>query len=242
MKSRPLLVFAGFWLGALGLVAAGMAIVFVTRGDLLAATVASAGAVFMFGTVIPLFKIVPGRVIPVIQPDDAGTTFRPDSGIDVPVQVSLAGLVLTSALIVLLLPMGKLGIPAPPFMRYQIPFVAAGIVVVGLPVIWRNLRRGSTKYLRLTPEGFEIAEGWRHQGSDWASVVDVTSGVAEQNSRTSDAIIFVMTDDVALTLSAGSITAGGLALRELVRFYWQHPEYRDELTDGRAVRHLADPW
>jgi hypothetical protein len=28
-------------------------------------------------------------------------------------------------------------------------------------------------------------------------------------------------------------------LRELIRFYWKHPESRDELTDGRAVERLA---
>jgi hypothetical protein len=52
--------------------------------------------------------------------------------------------------------------------------------------------------------------------------------------------MFVMSDDSAPTLAAGSITPDGSALRELVRFYWEHPESRDELTDGRAVERLAE--
>jgi hypothetical protein len=32
----------------------------------------------------------------------------------------------------------------------------------------------------------------------------------------------------------------GSAMRDLVRFYWQHPDSRGELTDGRALERLAD--
>ena len=36
----------------------------------------------------------------------------------------------------------------------------------------------------------------------------------------------------------GIYTERGTALVELVRFYWQHPEQRAELTDGRALQRL----
>jgi hypothetical protein len=49
-----------------------------------------------------------------------------------------------------------------------------------------------------------------------------------------------MADDSAPTIAAGAITPDGTALRELVRFYWEHPESRGELTDGRALKRLAD--
>jgi hypothetical protein len=35
------------------------------------------------------------------------------------------------------------------------------------------------------------------------------------------------------------MTPDGSAMRELVRFYWQHPESRDELTDESALKRLA---
>jgi hypothetical protein len=48
-----------------------------------------------------------------------------------------------------------------------------------------------------------------------------------------------MSDDAVFTLTALSFTPDGAALRELVRFYWQLPEARDELTDGRGAKRLA---
>jgi hypothetical protein len=41
-------------------------------------------------------------------------------------------------------------------------------------------------------------------------------------------------------MAAASCTPDGVALRQLVRFYWQHPDNRGELTDGRALKRLAD--
>jgi uncharacterized integral membrane protein len=49
-----------------------------------------------------------------VEFDDAGTTIRPDRGIDIPVLVSLFGLVVAGALIAVLAPLGKLDIPVPP--------------------------------------------------------------------------------------------------------------------------------
>jgi hypothetical protein len=54
------------------------------------------------------------------------------------------------------------------------------------------------------------------------------------------AVVFVMSDDSAPTIAARSMTPDGEALRELARFYWEHPGSRGELTDGRAPKRLAD--
>jgi len=40
-------------------------------------------------------------------------------------------------------------------------------------------------------------------------------------------------------MAAGGCTPDGRALREMVRFYWRHPECRGELTDGDALKRLA---
>jgi hypothetical protein len=154
--------------------------------------------------------------------------------------VSLLGLVVACALIAVLAPLGRLGIPVPPFMRLYLPFVSAGIVVTGAPMLWRCLYRGSTKYLRLTPDGFQIEEGWRSYAGNWAQVEDVTDEVPGQNAPTPSAVVLVMADGTAPTMAAASCTPDGTALRQLVRFDWQHPEYRGELTDGPALRRLAD--
>jgi hypothetical protein len=143
-------------------------------------------------------------------------------------------------MITVLVPAGRLAIPVPPFMRYSLPFVCAAIAVTGVPMVWRNFRRGGIKFLRLTPNGFELSEGWRSAAGDWAEVEDVADEAPGQQAPTRGAVVFVMADDSAPTIAAGAITPDGTALRELVRFYWEHPESRGELTDGRALKRLAD--
>ena len=144
------------WLffGAIGTLAAVLAVLNLVRGEYLTAVVALGGCAFCYGSIFPLAKVVRGNVTPYAEVDDAGTTFRPDRGIDLPAHVSLLGLVVASALISVLEPSGRLAIPVPPFMRYSLPFVSGVIVVTGGPMLWRNLRRGSSRYLRLTPIGF----------------------------------------------------------------------------------------
>lgn len=39
-------------------------------------------------------------------------------------------------------------------------------------------------------------------------------------------------------LVSGTITADSNALREWVRFYWQYPDYREELIDSRGLQRL----
>ncbi len=173
-----------------------------------------------------------------VQADSEGTTFRPDPGIDIPLQVAVGGAVVACVLILILVPIGKLTIPVPPNMRYSLPLMAALLTVMGAPMFCRNLLRGSTSYLRLTTSGFELAQGWQPQRGEWASVKDVVSKAPNQK-QTPGTIVVVMSDDAAFTLTALAYTPDGAALRELVRFYWQHPEARDELTDGRAAKRLA---
>ena len=131
-------------------------------------------------------------------------------------------------------------IHVPPSMRYSIPFTSAVIVLIGLPLVWRNFKRGGTKYLLLTPDGFELAQGWRSASGEWEQVQDVADEAPGQQAPTTGAVVTLMADDTAATLAAGSMTPEGSALRELVRFYWEHPESRGELTEGRALKRLAD--
>jgi hypothetical protein len=240
MKVLPLAVLSGVVFGALGTLCVVLAVLSIGRGQFPTAVVAIGGCSFCFGMIFPFTKIVPGNVTPRGAFDDSGTTIRPDRGIDIPAQLSLAGAVVAAALIVVLVPLGRLDIPVPPFMRLSLPFMSAVIVVTGAPMLWRNLRRGSTKYLRLTPSGFHMEQGLRSYSGDWAHVEDVTAEAPGQNAPTPNAVVLVMADGSAPTMAAASCTPDGTALRQLVRFYWQHPEYRGELTDGLALKRLAD--
>src|SRR5690242_16006738 len=82
-------------------------------------------------------------------------------------------------------------------MRYSIPFTSGVVVVMGVPLVWRNLRRGCTKFLRLTPNGFELEQRGHSQSGDWHQVRDVTEDVPGQQDPTPSAVVFVMSDDSA---------------------------------------------
>ena len=239
MKLFPTAILAWLIFGAIGILCVVLVVRSLVRGAPLTAVAAFGAAAFCFGMITPLVKVVREKVHPIGEFDGEGTTFKPDRGIDIPVLVSLSGLVVASGMITVLAPPGKLDIPIPPFMRYSLPFMCGVLLLTGVPLLWRNLRRGCTKYLRLTPDGFELAQGWHSQSGDWEQVKDVTDEAPGQQASTSGNVVFVMSDDSAPTIAAGAITPEGAALRELVRFYWQHPESRGELTDGRAVKRLA---
>lgn len=168
-----------------------------------------------------------------------GTTIRPDRVVDVLTQAWIVAGVLGMALFAIFQPLGKLDIPVPHTMRYYLPFMSAAGAVMGAPMLWRIVKRGGTKYLRLTPVGFEFAQGSGSARGEWAQLKDVSDRLPGQPTPAYSAIVMVMSDEQIRTLAAGSFTPDGNALRELVRFYWQHPEFRSELTDGRALERLS---
>lgn len=237
MKS-PVILCAAVVFGAFGVFTAIVACLQFTRLEVPSAIVVLGATLFCLGFVVPAFKTFPGRVRPRVQPDSEGTTFRPDRGVEIPIQVGMAGALVSSVLLLVLLPAGRLAIPVPPNMRYALPFTASFLVAGIAPMLWRNVRRGSMSYLRLTAQGFEIAQGWRPQGADWASVKDIASEGPNQKAQTPGAIVFVLNDGTVLTFTASAYTPDGSALRDLARYYWQYPESRDELTDDRVRARL----
>lgn len=117
----------------------------------------------------------------------------------------------------------------------------AGVVVLtGVPAMWLTVRRGSTKYLRLTPAGYDMAESYKPERGGWDEIADITGVVPESYRQVPNPLVLVKRDGTAAVFGAGSTTPGGSELRELVRFYWQHPESRGELTNGRALERLSD--
>ncbi|MBY0287724.1 MAG: hypothetical protein K2X52_11285 [Mycobacteriaceae bacterium] len=232
-------IFGGLIFGGFGVFTAAWTALFILRGELLNAVVALGVSAFCFGLIIPMFAVVPGNVAPRVDVDDVGTTFRPDRAVDLPIQIALVGVVIAAAVYTIFAPAGMVTIPVPPVMRYWLPFTSGVVLLISVRYVWRNFRRGSISYLRLTPSGFEFAQDWRPQYGDWDQVKDVTEEAPGQQAPTPGFVVCVMSDDSAPSVAARSYTPNGRALRELIRFYWKHPESRDELTDGRAVERLA---
>lgn len=240
MKLLPIGIICTLLFGPVGIMGVVWAVINIGRGEYLTAVVSLGFAMFCLGLIAPFAKAVPGNLVPSGVFDDQGTTIRPDRGVDIPIQISLLGLTVSSGLFAVLGPSGILNIPVPEQMRLYIPFVSAIAAIMSAPIMWRTFRRGSLQYLRLTLKGFTFVQGWRPQGGDWAQVVDVTDASPNQSAPTPNSIVMVMRDGEVLTMPAASFTPEGRALRELVRFYWENPDRRDELIDGQALKRLAD--
>lgn len=239
MKLIPLAIVCGILFGPLGLLCVGWAVISFGRGEILTALTAIGFAMFCLGFITPFAKTVPGKVSPRVEFDGEGTTVRPDRGIDIPLQIALLGLTIAGGLSAIFGPLKQVQIPVPEQMRYAVPFVGAVAAIMGAPIMWRTLRRGSFQYLRMTPTGFVVVQGWRPQSGDWAQVVDVAEAAPNQTAPTPNAVVVVTADDSVITLPGASFTPEGRQLRQWVRFYWLHPDSRGELTDERAMKRLA---
>lgn len=233
-------IFGGLFFGPLAFFALWWAILFMGRGEFLTAIVTLGFALFCFGLVVSAVKSLSGRITPRTICDGKATTIRPDALIDRSMLAGCLGLVVASAVFAVFQPLGKIDIPVPHTQRLALPFMAAATVVIGVPLLWPMFRRRSTNYLRLTPNGYEIAEGFRPQVGDWSGIVNVSDTVPLQKKQAPATLVVERSDGSWDTLSAGSITPGGADLRSLMRFYWKHPECRDELTDGRTAQRLAE--
>jgi len=83
-KVLPIAILSWPLFGAMGSLSLILALRCIARGEFLTAVVTLGASAFCFGLIIPFLKIVPGKVTPRVEFDDAGTTIRPDRGIDIP--------------------------------------------------------------------------------------------------------------------------------------------------------------
>jgi hypothetical protein len=224
----------------LGLLAAAWTVVCIGRHEFLSAVVALGFATCFLAMVLVAVRPLSGRAKPRGFCDGAGTTFRPGLTFEIAVHVAMVGVIVACALFAIFYPPGKLDIPVPHSARYSLPFMAGMTAIIGIPPLWLTLRRGGTKYLRLTPAGYEIAEGYKPERDGWDEIADITDVVPESYRQVPNALVVVKSDGAAAVLAAGPITPGGQDLRELVRFYWREPQCRSELVDGRAIERLAE--
>lgn len=230
MKFAPLAILCGVLFGPLGALCIVWAVINIGRGEQLTAATALGFAMFCLGFMNPLAKTVPGKVRPRGEFNGAGTTVRPDRGVDVPLQIALLGMTIASGLTAVLVPLGLVKIPMPEELRFALPFVAAVAALMGAPIVSRTLRRGSLKHLRLTPSGFMIVQGWQPQSGDWTQVVDITETPPNQNAPTPDEIVIVMADVSVISMLGALFTPEG---NQLANGFGStgFTRSREELTD-----------
>jgi hypothetical protein len=238
MKSFAPIILGVIFFGGFGTLCIVWAVVTLGRGEYLTAITVLGFAGFCFSPVVASMIVKSGRVTARGTFDGAGTVIRQDRRVELLTLGFLFAGVIGMGLFAIFWPLGKLDIPVPHSFRYSLPFMSAAGAVMGGLGLWRALGRGERGYLRLTPQGFEISNASPSCG-EWAQVKDVADRAPGKPVPAAKSIVMVMADGQTPTLAAGSYTPGGQALREMVRFYWQHPEHRAELADGRALTRLS---
>ncbi|MCF6389113.1 hypothetical protein L2K20_19225 [Mycobacterium sp. MBM] len=208
------------------------------RGDLVSGTVSVSFAVaFCFFAL--QWVVIRGSIHPHVDVDPRGTTIRPRKLYDALSYVWHAAAALGALLYVALAPFGLIDIP---MYRSTLPWMMVFLAVAGVATLWRMMAHGGDCYLRLTPTGCEIWNGqWlAMRRAKWDDIAEVRDQPLRRKLPGREVIVLALPEGRSGTLLSDTITANSDALREWVRFYWQHPEYRAELTDGRALKRLDE--
>ncbi|MBJ7339779.1 hypothetical protein [Mycolicibacterium sp.] len=109
------------------------------------------------------------------------------------------------------------------------------LTVTGLVALLRSREPG---YLRMGVDGIEHANMFRSRRARWEDILAVTD---KPDKRARNPIVFVVKDAKQVVVpNADRYGSSGAALYWMARYYWKHPEARDELTDGRALERLRD--
>ena len=121
-----------------------------------------------------------------------------------------------------------------PVTRYLMAALLA-ISAIGLIALLRTREPG---YLRIGPSGVEHANMFRTRSAHWADLVAI-SDTTGKNVR--NPIVFAVWEGKPIVVAnADRYGSVGPVLYWMVRHYWQHPDERDELTDGRALDRLRN--
>lgn len=169
--------------------------------------------------------------------DTTGTQLRPDKRIE----DNLRRFIVAACLSTWLMFLGWIfGVLYLPFGAAQHVFpLCAGAAAVVLTWCWVKLsRQGSLSYLVLTPEGFEFSTLREPKTGRWDEVENIADKLPDEERFWNPMVVTMAGGETLLMEAPGTYTPKGTALVELVRLYWQRPELRGELTDGRAVERL----
>lgn len=169
--------------------------------------------------------------------DTTGTRLRPDKRIEGNLRKLIVTASISTWLMFLAWVFGVLYLPLGD-ARHVFP-LCAGAAAAVLTWCWIKLfRQGSLSYLFLSPQGFEFSTLREPKTGKWDEVESVADKLPDEERFWNPMVVTMAGGETLLMEAPGTYTPKGTALVRLVRFYWQHPELRDELTDGRAVERL----
>ena len=237
MRSLAATTFLWIVFGPFGVFCLAWACIYLARGEYLSAVVALGSAVFTLGLVVMLATVASRRVKPRVQLEDGGIMVRPDRRVDALLLASTFGGFIAMACYAIFAPLDMIAIRAPRDDERYFVLACAAAVLVGVFSLRQIITRRGTSYLRMTAHDLEVGNTMSSVERPWGEVTGVADR-PQNGRRPSGATYITMADGRTRTLPSDWYTPGGHELREFVRFYWEHPETRGELVDGRALKRL----
>lgn len=172
--------------------------------------------------------------------DDTGTVIRPDVRITKNMHKLLVigtlsmGLMFAAwAIGVLYLPLGG--------VQHVFP-IMFGTAAVPMAWLWlKDSTEAGLSYLFLSPDGFEFAGFVAPKSGKWDDIRSIADKLPDEERFWNPMVVTMKSGKMLQMEAPGTYTPKGTAIVDMVKFYWQHPEQRDELTDGRALQRLPTP-
>ncbi|WP_454793018.1 hypothetical protein [Mycolicibacterium lutetiense] len=218
------------------------AVIWFTRGSYLTAALCLGASLLLFSLLFHLAYPLSGRAHPRGEYGPEGTNLRPQRYADLIFSVGLLIGVSSAVLFLIFSQFDMIDFIPSNANRLIIPAGCIFYVIYGAPVLCRIFKYRDGKHLRLDPQGFEVWDGqWNSFArGTWEDVEQILDHPLKGKTSFTELIVFVLPKNRSAKLGSGTITADSDALREWARFYWQHPDCRNELTDGRALQRLED--
>lgn len=118
--------------------------------------------------------------------------------------------------------------------------LAFGVCAFVLIPFWLSQRKNGMGWIRLNADGYQFLDGLKTGSGRWGDLEAVTDQLDGVEGRFTP-LAFRSTDGKVTSIESSAMYAGpdGRPLYELVRYYWQHPESRGELTDGQALERFT---
>ncbi|ANI42374.1 hypothetical protein [Mycolicibacterium vaccae] len=241
MKSPARLIVAIIVAAITSIFFVGWSGTWLARGSYLTAIIMLAAGIFGFSLTVHVGYALSGAARPRTEYGATGTVIRPAKWLD---PVSILGFtsgVLAAGLYLLFAPLGLVDYVPRGTLRVGVPTACVFILTFGIAVLYRMFQHGDS-HLRLHPGGFEIWNGlWNvFKRGEWDEIEQILDRPARGGSIGREMIVLKLPKSRSAMLVTDAITGNSDALREWVRFYWQHPEHRGELVDNRALQRLHD--
>lgn len=238
MKTAIAKIFLSALFAPFGVFCLAWTAIYLHRSQFPSALVSFGFAVFALSFVALLVVVARRTVQPRPGTDNGGLLIRPDVRVDCLLIGATAGAFLAMLAYAIFAPMDLIDIAVPRNDEKYYVVACAMAVVVGMFTVKQIVVRRGASYLRLTEDGLEMGNTMTSAVRLWTAVTDI-SDRPEKADHATGATYVRTADGRTRDVPSDWYTPGGAALREFIRFYWQHPEARDELADRRSVERFA---